>query len=242
MSLARSVPEVFMFRHAVVAGAVLVGACTQAPDSSESTAQASAATAPHATGAPSPERPVVLTPEPEFTEVTIPADTSIALVLETAVASDTSRVEDKVRARLAKPIVVDERTVVPEGAEMIGSVVTVARSGRVKGRASLAIHFHQLSAWNTAYDVETRPIARRAAATKGEDATKIGVGAGAGAVIGAVARGKKGAAIGSAIGGGAGAGVVMATRGDEVRLGPGATLQTATSAPVTIRVPTAPRL
>jgi hypothetical protein len=169
--------------------------------------------------------------------MTIPAGTAVALILETAVASDSSRVEDHVRARLAKPIVVDGATAVPEGAEVVGSVVQVERSGRVKGRASLALRFHQVKAWDTAYDVETKRISRQAAATKGEDATKIGIGAGAGAVIGAVAGGKKGAAIGSAVGGGAGAGVVMATRGEEVRLGQGAKLETTTVTPLTIRIP-----
>ena len=66
------------------------------------------------------------------------------------------------------------------------------------------------------YGINTELFSRQASATKGEDATKIGIGAGAGAAIGAI-RGKKGAAEGAAVGGGAGTGVVLATKGDEVR-------------------------
>ena len=52
--------------------------------------------------------------------------------------------------------------------------------------------------------LQTDPIVEEAEATKGEDATKIGVGAGAGAVIGAIVGGKSGAAKGALLGGAAG--------------------------------------
>lgn len=46
-----------------------------------------------------------------------------------------------------------------------------------------------------------------------------------------------GAAKGAAIGGAAGTGVVLSTRGKEVRLDPGTNLSVRLAAPVTIRVP-----
>jgi hypothetical protein len=79
-------------------------------------------------------------------------------------------------------------------------------------------------------------VSHQAAATKGEDATKVGIGAGAGAVVGGILGGKKGAATGAAVGGGAGTGVVLATKGQEVELGPGADATTQLSGPVTVRV------
>jgi hypothetical protein len=75
-----------------------------------------------------------------------------------------------------------------------------------------------------------------APATKGEDATKIAVGAGAGAAVGALLGGGDGAAKGAAIGGAGGTGVVLATRGKEVRLGPGAGVNTKLTSPLTVRV------
>jgi hypothetical protein len=84
--------------------------------------------------------------------------------------------------------------------------------------------------------LRTDPVVREAEATKGEDATKIGIGAGAGAVIGAVVGGKSGAGKGAAIGGAAGTGAVMATRGKEVRLEPGTDIPVRLAAPLAIRV------
>jgi hypothetical protein len=62
------------------------------------------------------------------------------------------------------------------------------------------------------------------------------VGAGAGAVIGGILGGGDGAAKGAAIGGGAGTGVVLATRGKEVRLEPGTSVTTSLKTPLTVRV------
>jgi len=55
-------------------------------------------------------------------------------------------------------------------------------------------------------------------------------------VIGGILGGKSGAATGAAVGGGAGTGVVLATKGKEVRLGPGTDVTTRLTAPVTVRV------
>jgi hypothetical protein len=48
--------------------------------------------------------------------------------------------------------------------------------------------------------------------------------------------GKKGAAQGAAVGGAAGTGVVLATKGQEVRLAPGADVTTQLTAPLAVRV------
>lgn len=178
-----------------------------------------------------------VSPKPQFREVIVPAGTAVSLTLDTAVASDTSKVEDTVRAKVAKPIMVGGIAAVPAGAEAVGTVTGAERSGRVKGRASVAMRFDRLTAWDETHEISTARISRQAAATKREDATKIGVGAGAGAVIGAIAGGKKGAAIGGAVGAGGGTGVVMATRGDEVRLPVGTALRTTLQEPLTVRVP-----
>ncbi|HWN86596.1 MAG TPA: hypothetical protein VNN99_15640, partial [Vicinamibacterales bacterium] len=64
----------------------------------------------------------------------------------------------------------------------------------------------------------------------------IGIGAGIGAVVGAIAGGGDGAAKGAAIGGAGGTGVVLATKGKEVRLGAGANVSTRLTAPLTVRL------
>jgi hypothetical protein len=173
---------------------------------------------------------------PVYRVVTIPAGTSLPLRLTTAVASDTSRVEDPISAELTNPVTIDGRDVLPAGAKVTGVVATADGAGRVKGRAQVALLFTSVSGGGQRYGINTELFSRQASATKGEDATKIGIGAGAGAAIGAIVGGKKGAAEGAAVGGGAGTGVVLATKGDEVRLASGADVTTRLTAPLTVRV------
>jgi hypothetical protein len=205
---------------------------TSAPGEPGGAARDTTATAAQAAPTPAPEPP-----KPQFREVTLPAGTELSATLETSVSSDQSRAEDTVRARLVRAVERDGLTVVPEGASLSGVVLEAHESGRVKGRASVAFRFTRLIARNESHTIATRRIVRQADATKGDDAKKVGVGAGAGAVIGAIAGGGKGAAIGGAIGAGAGTGAVLATRGKEVRLGPGARVRVVLDEPVAILVP-----
>ena len=173
---------------------------------------------------------------PTYREFTLPAGTTLPLDLKTPVSSDTSHVEDSVRATLRRGITIQGTQVLAAGTEVVGAVTQAERSGRVKGRARVAFRFTSLQHGGDRYDIRTESIARVAEATKGEDAKKIAVGAGAGAVVGAILGGGDGAAKGAAIGGAGGTGVVLATRGKEVRLGPGADVNTKLTAPLTIRV------
>jgi hypothetical protein len=168
--------------------------------------------------------------------LTIPSGTVLHLTLSTPVASDTSQVEDAVTAELTNAAMVGGRTALPSGALFAGVVQAVEPSGRVKGRARLALDFTSVTSDGRRYAMSAEPFSRQASATKGEDATKIGIGAGAGAVIGGLLGGKKGAAEGAAIGGGAGTGVVLATKGKEVRIPSGTDVSILLAAPLTVRV------
>lgn len=217
------------------------GADTASPQGPAS-ALAAADTAPSATRGTAPEAPAApgappAPAAPRFAEVTLAAGTELPLRLDSALASDDSAVEDPVRASLRRDIVVDERTVLPAGTNVAGVVTGVQRSAKVKGRASLAFRFTTLSLDEETYDIRTSSVARRAQGTKRKDAAKIGIGAGAGAVIGGIVGGGKGAAVGTAVGAGTGTGVVLATRGDEVRLAAGTPVTVKLTEPLTIRVP-----
>jgi hypothetical protein len=215
---------------AVMSLAVLAAACgggnNPASDAGEAADGASAA------AADAPAAPAA----PVYREVRIPAGTTLRLDLQSAVASDSSQVEDTVRASLRQAVTLEGQSVLPVGTEFVGVVTGVERSGRVKGRASVAYRFNSLRYEDERYDVTTATISHEAEATKSEDATKIAVGAGAGAALGAILGGGDGAAKGAAIGGAAGTGTVLATRGREVRLGPGADVTTRLTAPLTVRI------
>ncbi len=173
---------------------------------------------------------------PKFHEVTIPAGTMLTVKLSTPVASDTSKVEDAVRGSLTKPLVVEGTTAVPAGAEIVGSVIDAKPSGRVKGRASIALRFSRLVVGSETHQIHTAQITRQAAADTKGDVTKGAIGGGVGAVVGGVIGGGKGAAIGAAAGG---TGAVLATKGKEVRLPVGAVVSTHLDQPLSVLVPTA---
>src|SRR5258706_11183389 len=206
-----------------------------APTGTSTAGAASGASA--AAPAASPVGGQAKTAAPAMMEMEVPAGTPLEIVLETPVSSATSQVEGAVKGHVAKAVAVSGMTTIPAGSAVSGSVVEANPSGRVKGRALIALRFNRVIVANTPYTIRTARIVREAEATKGEDAKKVGIGAGAGAVIGAIAGGKKGAAIGTAVGGGAGAGTVLATKGKEVSLGSGATVRTTIEDAVKINAP-----
>lgn len=224
--------------------ASICAACGGGP-APEAAGAAPEATVPEATAADTSARTAGTSPLaraaaavgiPQYRDITLPAGTTLRLELQSAVGSDSSSVEDTVRASLRQAVSVDGRSILPVGTEVVGSVTDVERSGRVKGRARIAYRFESLNHDGERYDIRTNTLAHQAPATKGEDATKIGIGAGAGAAIGALLGGGDGAAKGAAIGGAGGTGVVLATRGKEVRLGAGADVTARLTAPLTVRV------
>jgi hypothetical protein len=175
---------------------------------------------------------------PTCRDVTIPAGTPLRVRLEQSLASNTSYAEQPIRAELTRSLVVNGTTVVPVGSDVHGVVTEAKQSARVKGRARLGMRFHTLtSPWSERrYAIRTSTWARQAPGTKKKDAAKIAIPAAGGSVIGAIAGGKKGAAIGAAAGGGAGTAVVLATRGEEVRLPRGSVLLVRLARPLTVSV------
>ena len=195
--------------------------------------------APEPPRAPQPNDTATPAPKKlEFRELTVPSGTTLSVTLGTPVASDTSKVEDPVRATLKAPVSVEGVQAIPAGTAVLGNVTSAVRSAKVKGLASIGVRFHTLDLPGDGgrHEISTATITREAKPTKKKDAAKVGIGAGAGAVIGGIVGGGGGAAKGAAIGGGAGTAAVLATRGDEVRLEAGTPLSVKLTAPLTVRV------
>jgi hypothetical protein len=181
------------------------------------------------------EAPATATAPARARTVTIPDGTTLDVELGSALASDTSRVEQDVAGTIDSAVVINEVTVIPAGSKLRGYVTSAQESGKVKGRAELGFRFTSLTVGPVTYDISTKPIFYRAESTKKDDAVKIGVGAAAGAIVGAITGGKKGAAIGTAVGAGGGTAVVLATDGDEIRLAAGRKLKVSLTDPLIIR-------
>ncbi len=154
--------------------------------------------------------------------VVLPTGTLIPIRFETTVSSATSRREDKVLAAVREDVRSEGRVVIPAGSEVKGHVVSARRSGKVSGRAYLAVSFDEVEIHGRVHRIVTPRIASLAPKAAKKDAAVIGGGPGAGALIGAIADGKEGAAKGALIGGAAGTGAVLSTRGPEVSFASGA--------------------
>ena len=176
---------------------------------------------------------------PAYREVTLPAGTVLPLTLRTAVGSDTSRVEDQVRATLRRPVTVSGVQALPAGTALTGHVTHAKQSARVKGRGEVAFRFTRIDLPGDGglTNIRTGTVSRVAPGTKKRDAATIGGGAVGGAIVGGILGGGDGAAKGAAIGGAGGTGVVLATRGKDVRLAEGTTVSVRLTQPLTVRVP-----
>jgi hypothetical protein len=171
-------------------------------------------------------------------EITLPAGTQLPVVLDTAVSSTASRVEQSVSGHVSRDVLMSGQVVVPAGSQVYGVVTDARPSGKVKGLAHVAIRFTELAPTGSSerYRIQTATIGRTARATKAKDAAEIGGPAAGGAVIGALVGGKKGALIGTAVGGGAGTAVVLSTSGQEVGIARGAAFVLRLGSPVVVRV------
>jgi hypothetical protein len=183
-------------------------------------------------------KPMVLPAAAKVREYTVPEGTTLALNLATAIDSQTNHVEDPVEATLAEAVLIGDAEVLPKGSRVRGTVSAVEGSGKVKGLARIAVHFTSVAPTgrDERYDIDAT-YSETAEPTKRDDATKIGIGAGAGAAIGGLLGGKGGAGKGALIGGGAGTAAVLATKGQEVEHPIGASLKVRLKREIDVRVP-----
>ena len=156
------------------------------------------------------------TPSPTAEPIVVSAGTTLILVSETTVSSATAQEGDVVIARLGADVRNGEETLLRSGSEVRGHVVSVKRSGKVKGKAELHIEFDTIEVKGRPHKIETSTVDEVAKSGKGHDAKIIGGLSGAGAIIGGIAGGGSGLLKGLLIGGAAGTGGVLATRGHEV--------------------------
>jgi hypothetical protein len=190
--------------------------------------------------APAPPAPAAPAepPPPAIVEVEVPAGTVLELELLTALDSGVNQVGDEIQARTLNPIYVEGDLVLGSGALVEGRVTEVQASGRVKGRAVLGFTFERLDTPGGRKKIRTSYVAEEAASGKKKDAAIIGGAAGVGAIVGGIIGGKKGAAIGATIGGAGGTGVVLGTKGQEIRLAVGSQVNVRLDDPVVILLDT----
>ena len=182
----------------------------------------------------------------------IPQGAHALLRLVNSVSTRTAREGDYVYLRTATPIVVNGQIVVPAESYVQGVVSHAQRSGRVKGRAELGIrveiltlasgkvvqvapHLASVDSEGSDQQVVTNENQVRQGGNGGSDAARIATLSGTGAAIGGLADGSwKAVGIGAGAGGAVGLASVLLTRGREVELRQGSTIDVVFDRPVRV--------
>ncbi len=172
----------------------------------------------------------------------IPKGTHVLLRMMNSISTRTAAEGNQVYLETATPVAVNNRIVIPPGTYVQGSVSHAKRSGHVKGRAELGIRLDtmtfasgkmvkispRLSAVDSGASgqkVDDTENQVQAAGTRGKDAGQVAILAGTGAAIGGLAdRSFGGAGIGGGVGTAVGLARVLLSRGNEVELRQGTTL------------------
>ena len=180
-------------------------------------------------------------PHRTVSEVIIPAGTRIPIALKNTISTKANREGDPIYAQSTFPVAINDRIIVPAGTYVQGKITSIKPAGHIKGRAEVLIHFTSLiypggytvmlpGAIEDAPGVDNAKVKDKEGtiqgdSTKGKTAATIAGPAANGALIGAVARGGEGALIGAGIGGAIGTTIAALTHGNEVKMGPGTTLE-----------------
>ncbi len=181
----------------------------------------------------------------------IPKGTHVLLRMVNSVTTRTAQVGDHVYMRTASPMGTSDGIVVPVNSYVQGGITSVRRGGRVSGRAELSLRLDTLTLpagrslrlSGGVESVDSQGSSQRAekegairqGSDRGRDAARIVITAGTGAALGAVVdRTVQGAAIGSGVGGAVGLATVLLTRGQDVELRQGATLDVVLDRPLII--------
>lgn len=171
----------------------------------------------------------------------VPNGTVITGILENEITTKVSQNNDRFRMTVQSP---NEY----RGATVEGYISGINRSGKITGSSKITFNFEKITLRNgQTYEfagylqnvtdingkvvkIDTEGTAKGDSQTK-ETVKRGGIGAGLGAIIGAIAGGGKGAAIGAIIGGSAGAGSVVLQGKDDLELRKGSMITVTASAP-----------
>lgn len=179
----------------------------------------------------------------------VDAGTRIPLNLINSVSTRSAAPGDRVYLETAFPVVIDGTIVIPPGSYVAGTITSVKRAGRVKGRSELFVRFDSLTLPNgvtrdfrgtldkldgtNSERVDKDEGVVRGDSSKADDAVKVAEAAGWGTTVGAIAgRSMTGAGIGAAAGATAGLVGVLLSRGPDAVLERGTTIEMVLDRPV----------
>ena len=193
-----------------------------------------------------PAQPTLRTKRPEpdaAAEYVVTSGTHVLLRLTNSLNTKQTAAGDKIYMETAAPVFVNGRLIIPVGSYVTGTVTESHQAGHVKGKSGLNLRIDVLTLPNgVSRDFRTKigsaegsgkvgPEGQiEGSGNKGRDAGTVAqttaAGAGIGSVIGAASgHAMRGLGIGSAAGAAAGLAAILASRGSEVVLPRGSTLE-----------------
>jgi hypothetical protein len=190
---------------------------------------------------PAPASPVSdSAPKTGPTRYVVPSGTRLPLILHNAVTTRNAKPGDPVYLETLFPIVIDNRILIPAGSYVQGEIQEARRPGKVKGTGEIRLRLNSMILPN-GYVVDFNAVPTNAGTgggestdsegnihgdtDKGDDVATVAKSTGIGAAVGAIAgQGAKGAGIGAGVGAAAGLAAVLLTRGPELELPRGTTV------------------
>jgi type IV secretion system protein VirB10 len=188
--------------------------------------------------------PGMTAPVPVGEQYVVPVGTRILLRLTNAVNTKRSAPGDRIYLQTAMPVFVNGHMVIPQGSYVVGSITESERAGRVKGRSGLNFRFETLTLPNgvsrdflsragsvdTAGSLDRKEGRITGDSGKGSDARTVAgttaAGTGIGTIAGAAAGNYgMGMGIGAAAGAAAGLAKVLGSRGPDVVIPQGTTME-----------------
>ncbi len=117
--------------------------------------------------------------------IVLPAGTTIAVRLNQSLDTRRDRAGTPFVATVSRPVVRGGEVIVPRGAVAHGYLVESKPSGRLKGRAEMALALRTMNVRGRLYRISASGPVFASKGNKGHDAMWIGGGAGTGAAVGA---------------------------------------------------------
>jgi hypothetical protein len=182
-------------------------------------------------------------------DVTLPEKTRISLQLNNHLSTKANNEGDSFSAMVTVPVYFGDRIVIPKGSTVSGSISRITRPGRFKGKAVMNLLFQSITIPGRApLSIVASPARVNDEGTGGvrAEGTIEGEGSGrrdmgrvltpgiVGAGVGGIAGGGQGAGIGAGVGAAIGLATVFATRGKDLELRRGSTMDISLDRPLTL--------
>ena len=168
---------------------------------------------------------------------TLPAGTTVRVVMLDAVDSSVNRVGQTFRAALAFALTSGDTVVVPEGVEVLVVLTEARQAGKLTGSSQLELDLKSIAYLGTTYELKSSTVTEAGVSRGEQSAKRIGIGAVAGAAVGALVGRGKGALIGAGVGAAGTTAYQLVTKGPSVRVPAQAKLDFKLEEPVTFTLP-----